>query len=89
MQEVKLFVRFFGIPNPGMGVVSPEEAEDELEYKWLSQGFKVFSTHYMGEVNPSGEVIGYKLLLVLVRDTEVAPIQEVPQKPKTLKDLGK
>jgi len=85
MQSVKLFMRAVGDAAPG--VVSVSELEDELEYKYLSQGYEVFETHYLGEVrNDQGDALGYKVLFVLIGGGEPRK-PAVVEKPKSLKDV--
>ena len=87
MQTIKLFMRAVGGSNAALGIVPLDEFEDELEFKYLSQGYMVFQTHYLGEVRgEAGNVLGYKVLLILQKE-------DVPNKPAvakpTLKDVGK
>lgn len=70
MQKVKLFMRQVGAPDAALGVVSTEELETELEYKYMTQGYELFETHYLGEVRNEHGAIGYKVLFVLVRGEE-------------------
>jgi hypothetical protein len=87
MQSVKMFMRQVGTPNGAMGVVSVQEVEEELEYKYLSQGFEVFETHYLGEVrDENGNALGYKMMFVLTGGGEPRE-PAVAQKPKSLKDV--
>ena len=85
MQSVKLFMRAVGDSAPG--VVPVSELEDELEYKYLSHGYEVFETHYLGEVrNDTGNILGYKVLFVLVGSGEPRE-PAVAKKPKSLKGV--
>jgi len=78
-------MRAVGAPNAALGIVPMDTFEEELEYKYLSQGFNVLATHYLGEVrSDSGGALGYKVMLVLQK--EDAPKTASKQ---TLKDIGK
>jgi hypothetical protein len=85
MQTIKLFMRAVGEPSAQLGIIPLDVFEEELEYKYLSQGFNILATHYLGEVkNEAGGAAGYKILLVLQK--EDSPAKAAKQ---TLKDVGK
>lgn len=72
MQEVKYFLRAIG--NPAVdpqgtyGIVSAADAETELGYKYLSDGWTIESTSYLGAIrDDKGNEIGYRIFHVLVR----------------------
>jgi hypothetical protein len=69
MQKVRLFVRQVGVPDQSLGVISAEDFNVELEYQYLSQGYTVIDSHYLGEVkNSNGANQGYRFALLLSRD---------------------
>lgn len=70
MQSIKFVVRQIGISHKGLGIESAEDAEQYIQYQYLSQGYRVQSTHYLGEVKGerAGDVLGYKVMLILVKD---------------------
>lgn len=79
MQEVKYFLRAIGTPSPNgdNGVVSPDEAEADLGYKYLSQGWTLNSTHYLGSIrDDKGNDAGYRVLHVLVREEKKVTVKE-------------
>lgn len=84
MQTIKLFMRAVGAPNAALGIVPMDTFEEELEYKYLSQGFTVLATHYLGEVMGDGGALGYKVMLVLQKEDTPKPVSK-----QTLKDIGK
>lgn len=68
---IKFVMGQIGIPNAEYDVVSSDEFEEEVEYKYPE--YRLFASHYLGEVrNLQGTVIGYKMMLVLVKDSEQA-----------------
>jgi hypothetical protein len=78
-------MRAVGEPHVGLGIVPMDVFEEELEYKYLSQGYTVLATHYLGEVrNDTGGVMGYKVMLVLQKEDTPKPAAK-----QTLKDIGK
>ena len=71
MQSVKNFMRAIGNPSPELGIVSVEQALDEMEYQYLSRGYKVQGSHYIGAIKDAqGSELGYRVLYVLVKDEE-------------------
>ena len=71
MQKVKYFLGTFGIENVNFGVKSAEQVEADLGFKYLSDGWAVESSHYLGAVRDQvGNDIGYKILHVLVKEEE-------------------
>lgn len=78
--EVKYFLRAIGNPaadpNGTHGIVSASDAETEIGYKYLSDGWKIESSHYLGAIrdDKNGE-IGYRIFHVLVRDVEVKKVK--------------
>jgi hypothetical protein len=69
MQKVRLFLRQVGVPDPNLSVISADDFNVELEYQYLSQGYVVADSHYLGEVkNSSGSNQGYRFALILVKD---------------------
>ncbi len=73
MQEIKLVMRQIGVPN-GLpaeqgGIVLSAEAESHLEYNYLSNGYTLQATHYLGNAENG---LGYKVLFVLVRESTEA-----------------
>lgn len=76
MQEVKYFLRAIGDPAADpqgtYGISSPNDAETELGYKYLSDGWTIESTQYLGSIrDDKGSEIGYRIFHVLVREAEV------------------
>ena len=73
MQEIKLVMRQIGVPNgttaENGGVVSSQEVEAYLEYNYLSNGYKLQDSHYLGLADSGA---GYKMMFVLVKDVEEA-----------------
>lgn len=71
MQTVRYFVRAIGDKGQGMGIVSAKEAEDDLNYNYLSTGFEIQSTQYLGAMrDQQGNEVAYRLLHVLVKSEE-------------------
>ena len=82
MQSVKLYMRQVG---SGVDLVPASEVEDELERRFASQGYSLFETHYLGEVRgDNGEVLGFKILFVMVKDV---PVNEAKSGKQTLKGV--
>lgn len=78
-QKVKLFMRQIGVPDQTLGVVSAEDAEEELEYRYLSQGYRLLSApSYLGDVrNSNNGVQGYRFAVWLAKeDGQVRPASE-------------
>ena len=50
MQSIKTVMRAIGTPDAGLDVYSVQDVADYLEYQYTSQGYKLHSTHYLGEV---------------------------------------
>jgi len=72
MQTVRYFVRAIGDKGQGMGIVSAKEAEDDLNYNYLSTGFAIQSTQYLGAMrDQQGNEVAYRLLHVLVKEEEL------------------
>ena len=82
MQEIKLVMRQIGVPNgvPAEegGVVSSQDVEAHLEYNYLSNGYKVQASHYLGAAENG---MGYKVLFVLVKESPDVP-SVVPERIK-------
>jgi hypothetical protein len=77
MQSVKYFLRTIGVPSKSMGIVSTEEAETELDYKYLSQGWKVQDTQYLGALrDEKGNDIGYRVFHVLVKEKPEVTVKD-------------
>ncbi len=73
MQKVKYFLGTIGAENPGYGVKSAEQVEADLGFKYLSDGWTVESSHYLGAIRDDvGNDIGYKIFHVLVKNEEIA-----------------
>jgi hypothetical protein len=73
-------MRQVGIPNSESGVVSAAKFEEEIEYKFTSNGYELHDSHFLGDVrDASGNSLGYKMMMVFVKD-------EVPTARKTLKE---
>ena len=70
MQSVKVAIKNIGVPHAGLGVVSQEQLDQELQYNYLSQGYGLQNTHYLGAVpNADGTGIqGYKFAFVFVKN---------------------
>ena len=64
-QMVKQVIRYISKQNRSMQVSGEWSVEDVDNYlsEWLNKGFRLFSTHYLGE-NPEG----YGMMYVLVKD---------------------
>ena len=72
MQSVKLFMRQIGVVNPALDIVSAEEAVSDLEFNYLSNGYNLNATHYIGAVrDASGNEVGYKVMFIVVKDEEL------------------
>lgn len=72
MQKVKIVLRVVGTPSAGLGVVSGEEAGKTIEEKYTSDGYVIQNSFYVGDVkDANGNVLGYKLMFVLVKDEEL------------------
>ena len=72
MQSVRYFLRAIGDTSKGAGIVTASQAEDDLNYNYLSQGFNLFSTQYVGAMKDGeGNEVAYRVLHVLVKDEEV------------------
>lgn len=71
MQSVKYFLRAIGDASKGMGIVSSQDAENDLTYNYLSQGFVIQSTSFVGTIkDQEGNDAGYRVMHVLVKDEE-------------------
>ena len=82
MQSVRNFMRTIGVPNPELGIISAQEAEEQLEYALLAGDYKLHTALTLGAVrDKSNEEVGYKVLYVLVKDEEPAPAEEPKAKP--------
>jgi hypothetical protein len=87
MQKVRLFVRQVGIPDPSLDVISTDDFNQELEYQYLSQGYRVFDTAAMGDVrNSNNGVQGYRFGLWLVKD-EGDRVQAASKSEKAVDDV--
>ena len=76
MQSIKYFVRAIGDASKGMGVVTAAEAEQDINYNYLSQGYVVQNTSYLGSIRDTeGNDVGYRILHVLLKDEEPRPIK--------------
>lgn len=85
MQEVKYFLRAIGDPKTDPqgfhGIVSAGDAETELGYKYLSGGWTINATHYLGAIrDDKGSEIGYRIFHVLVREKEPVTVKEAKAK---------
>ena len=75
MQKVKYFLGTIGTPNPEQGVKSAEQVESDLGFKYLSDGWEVQSSHYLGAIrDQTGNDIGYRILHVLVKEEDSAKV---------------
>ncbi len=73
MQKVKYFLGTVGSENPSLGVKSAEQVEADLGFKYLSDGWMVESSHYLGAIRDDvGNDIGYKIFHVLVKEEDGA-----------------
>lgn len=73
MQEVKYFLRAIGSPSDDpqkiYGITSPEDAETELGYKYLADGWTIQASLNLGAIRgKENNEIGYRIFHVLVRD---------------------
>lgn len=72
MQEIKMLVRQVGVPNAEMDIISADDLNEYIAYQLTSQGYRLHSTHYLGEVKDNSSVtVGYKVMLWFVKDDEV------------------
>ena len=78
MQSIKTVMRAIGTPDAGLDVHSVQDVADYLEYQYTSQGYKLHSTHYLGEVlNSERRAQGYRFAYILVRDGTPEPAEAV------------
>lgn len=83
MQSVKYFLGSFGIPNPEFGVEPSENIENKLRSQYLSQGWSILSTHFVGAMrDANGHEIGYRILHVLVKEDQPVTVREPVKKDK-------
>lgn len=69
MQSLKIVMRAVGTPTTDGSVVSGSDAEEYIQYQYLSKGYTIQSTQYLGPVkSKEGTDEGYRLLFVLVKD---------------------
>lgn len=63
LPAVKQVIRYVsrGAPNPEARHYSVDEVDEYLGF-WISQGYKLFNTHYLGE-NPEGFGVLYILVM--------------------------
>lgn len=81
MQSVKYFLGTFGTPNPEFGVTSAQEVEDRLRSQYLSNGWSIQSTQYVGAMkDTTGAEIGYRILHVLVKEDQPVTVREPVKK---------
>lgn len=71
MQEVKFVLRQVGVPNPQLNIISIEELSEYIAFNLTSQGFKLFSTDFLGNVaGDAGAVQGYKYGLWFTKESD-------------------
>lgn len=69
MQSLRVVVRQIGIPNKAAEIYSVAEVTEYIEYQYLSQGYTIQNSHYLGEVkSPRGEIQGYKMMFILTKN---------------------
>lgn len=75
MQSVRTVVKNIGNPNPALQVVSPQQADQEIQYNYTSQGYVLHSTHYLGAVPTAdgGAIQGYKFAYIFVKNDSEDP----------------
>ena len=79
MQQVKYFLRAIGKPSPTVdeSVVTSSDAETDLAFNYLSQGWTIQSTHYVGGLrDAANNDIAYRILHVLVREEPEITVKE-------------
>ena len=73
MQKVKYYLGTIGAVNPEQGIRSAEQVEADLGFKYLSDGWRIESSHYLGAIrDTTGNDIGYRIFHVLVQEEVVA-----------------
>jgi hypothetical protein len=73
-------MRQVGIPNAEAGVITAAAFEEEIEFRFTSNGYTLHDSHFLGDVrDASGNSLGYKMMMVFVKD-------ETPTARKTLKE---
>ena len=76
MQSVKYFLRTFGDASKSEDVIPASKAEEDLNYNYLSQGYVIESSHYLGSLrDKEGNEIGYKIFHVLVKEEEAKKVK--------------
>lgn len=71
MQKVRIALRTVGIPSKGLGVESGSDASKSLEDEYTSDGYVIQNSLHVGDVkDTNGNVLGYKLMFVFVKDEE-------------------
>ena len=75
MQSIKTILRQIGNPSAGGDVISGDDLEEYVKFNFGSQGYKLHSTHYLGEVkNDQGATQGFRVMLFLVKDEPEAKV---------------
>lgn len=87
MQEVKYFLRAIGDvskdPTKALGIVSAADAESDLGYNYLSKGWKIQGTHYVGAIrDDKGNEFAYRLMHILVREDYEPAVVEASSEVK-------
>ena len=83
MQSLRLVVRQIGEPSPAQDVFSAQQVAEYIEYNYLSDGYRMQETHYLGEVkDPKGNLMGWKVMFVLVRDADTDSVSQKKEKVK-------
>ena len=75
MQSVKMLLRQVGVPSKELDIISAGDLDEYIQYQFTSQGYKLHTTHYVGDVrDSSGGVVGYKVMLWFTRDEQKAKV---------------
>lgn len=73
MQSVKIALRTVGVPSPALGIESGEMVSESLTEEYVAQGYVIQNSFFVGDIkDPQGNVLGYKLMFVFVRNEGLA-----------------
>lgn len=90
-QQTKTFIATIGPASTPDGTMTPAEFDSTLYQKYLSVGYTVLISHYVGEhKGEDGRIQGVRILVILVRDYEdkkSEPDKEVAKKEKVEQEV--
>jgi|SRR5690348_7357550 len=80
-QQTKTFIATIGPASTPDGTMTPAEFDSTLYQKYLSVGYTVLISHYVGEhKGEDGRIQGVRILVILVRDYEDKKPAKEPEK---------